>query len=171
MNFFDLFRLKNGQNKDYNYGRLYNRLSENFGNNNHHEILKCACVAGLLARVAYVDFKIDPKEKLFINLALRTWTNFSEKEIEIISQITIDEIKELAGLENHKYCQFLNEILDNDEKFELVETLFAIAGSDERVNINEIEEIRSINNSLRLEHKHFVSAQATVLKKIGSLKG
>lgn len=170
MKFFDLFHHKNDQNRENNYGRLYDKLSRVFGNTNELEMLKCACVAGLLARVAYVDFKIDPKEKLFINSALKGWTNFSEKEIEIISQIAIDEIKDLAGLENHKYCHYLNEILDNDEKYDLIETLFAIAGSDETVNVNEIEEIRSINNCLRLEHKHFISAQATVLKKIESLK-
>jgi uncharacterized tellurite resistance protein B-like protein len=170
MKFFDLFKPKNGLNNDNNYGRLYDKLSHALGDSNNDEILKCACVAGLLARVAYVDFKIEPKEKLFIISALKGWTNYSEQEIDIISQIAIDEIKELAGLENHKYCQFLNGILDNEEKYELIETLFAIAGSDGRVNVNEIEEIRSINNSLRLEHKHFISAQTTVLKSIESLK-
>ena len=170
MKFFDLFKSKNASNNENNYGHLYDKLSHLLGLNNEQEILKCACIAGLLARVAFVDFKIDPKEKLFINSALKDWTNFSESQIEVISKIAIDEIKDLAGLENHKYCQYLNEILDNDEKYDLVETLFAVAGSDDQVNVNEIEEIRLINRGLLLEHKHFISAQATVLKKLASLK-
>lgn len=170
MKFFDLFKSKNGKNNENNYGRLYDKLSEVLGENNEGEILKCACVAGLLARVAFVDFKIDPKEKLFINSALKNWTHFSEPQIELISQIAVDQIKDLAGLDNHKYCQYLNDILNNDEKYELVEALFAVAASDELVKVNEIEEIRLINRGLLLEHKHFISAQATVLQKLGSLK-
>jgi uncharacterized tellurite resistance protein B-like protein len=170
MKFFDLFKSKNGPNNENDYGQLHSKLSQLLGLTNEQEILKCACVAGLLARVAFVDFKIAPQEKLFINSALKSWTNFSESQIEAISKIAVDEIKALAGLENHKYCQYLNEILDNDEKYELVETLFAVAGSDEQVNVNEIEEIRLINRSLLLEHKHFISAQVTVLKKLASLK-
>ena len=169
MKFFDFFIPKSHLNNN-NYGKLYEKLSQTLDQNNESEILKCACIAGLLARVAYVDFKIDPKEKLFIISALKQWTNYSEKEIEAISQIAIDEIKELAGLENHKYCQFLNEVLDTDDRYNLVETLFAVAACDGKFNVNEVEEIRIINRSLHLEHKHFISAQASVLKEIKTLK-
>jgi uncharacterized tellurite resistance protein B-like protein len=170
MKFFDLFKPRDYGSSINNYGTLYDKLSTSLGKNNQIEILKCACIAGLMARVAYIDFKVNPKEKIFILSALKNWTNFTEIEINLISEIAIEQIKDLAGLENHKYCHYLNEILDNDEKYELLESLFALAASDETVQINEIEEIRLIYKSLRLEHKHFVSAQATVLKNMGSLK-
>ena len=170
MKFFDLFKPKDYGSGINNYGTLYDKLSTSLGKNNQNEILKCACIAGLMARVAYIDFKVNPKEKIFILSALKNWTNFTEIEINLISEIAIEQIKDLAGLENHKYCHYLNEILDNDEKYELLESLFALAASDETVQINEIEEIRLIYKSLRLEHKHFVSAQATVFKNMGSLK-
>ncbi len=167
MNFFDLFKPKN---YGPDYGRLYNKLLKALGQDNQNELLRCACIAGLMARVAFIDFDINPKEKLFISKALKDWTKFSDNQINLISSIAIDEIKELAGLENHKYCQFLNDISDNDEKYEILVSLFALAGSDDRVQGDEIEEIRLICKCLRLEHKHFISAQATVLEKISSLK-
>jgi uncharacterized tellurite resistance protein B-like protein len=170
MKFFDVFKARNYSSNENIYGKLYEKLSLELGQNNEKEILKCACIAGLMARVAYIDFKVNPKEKLFFHSALKNWTNFSNSEITLISEIAIEQIKELAGLENHKYCQYLNEILSNDEKYDLLESLFALSASDEIVQGDEIEEIRLIYKGLRLEHKHFLSAKATVLNKIGALK-
>jgi hypothetical protein len=45
-----------------------------------------------------------------------------------------------------------------------------IAASDGGASSREAKEIRIIAQGLKLEHKHFISAQATVLEKLDALK-
>ncbi len=169
MKFWDIFKTSKRETTSQT-SRLHQRLSTLLPDKNEDELIKSACVAGLLARVAYIDFDIHKNEKEFIKKSLKAWTNFKEKEVEAISKVAIEEIKDLAGLENHLYCHPLNKLMDNDEKYGVVESLFAMAASDHEVTGNESEEIRLINKGLRLEHKHFISARATVLEKLVALK-
>jgi len=169
LKFWDIFKPSNKEMIDQS-SRLHQKISKLLPGTNEDELIKCACVAGLLARVAYIDFEIHENEKDFISKSLLDWTNFNKEEVEAISKVAIEEIKDLAGLENHLYCHPLNKLMDNDEKYGVVETLFAMAASDHEVTGNESEEIRLINMGLRLEHKHFISARATVLDKLVALK-
>ncbi|MFT6604717.1 MAG: putative tellurite resistance protein B-like protein, partial [Bacteriovoracaceae bacterium] len=97
-------------------------------------------------------------------------TKLSAEEIDAIVAVSIDEIKDLSGLENHKYCPPLVEILEKDQRYGLLESLFQIAASDGNVEDNESEEIRLITTGLNLEHKHYISARATVLEFLGALR-
>lgn len=132
--------------------------------------LLLACIAGLMARVAYVDFHVHESELKYIEGSLVKWMELTEKEAQVVSSLAISHIKDLAGLENHLYCHALNNILDNTEKYKLLESLFAVAASDGEVEHNEVEEIRQIAHSLTLEHKYFISAKATVIDSLNSLK-
>jgi len=169
LKFWDIFKSNDNESSTKTSG-LHQKITQLLPDENEDELVKCACVAGLLARVAYIDFEIHEKEEEFIKKSLLDWTNFKKDEVQAISKVAIDEIKDLAGLENHLYCHPLNELMDNDEKYGVVESLFAMAASDNEVSGNESEEIRLINNGLRLEHKHFISARATVLEKLMALK-
>tara|TARA_R110002072_G_scaffold64203_1_gene159039 strand:- start:12842 stop:13372 length:531 start_codon:yes stop_codon:yes gene_type:complete len=134
------------------------------------EVVKIACISGLMARVAYIDFHIDDEEIKLIKESLNTWTKLSESEINIIADLAVKEVKELAGLENYLYTNGLKDLMDNDNKYQILETLFAIAAAHDGVDEKESEEIRTINHGLALEHKHFISARASVLKSLNALK-
>lgn len=170
MKFWDIFKPSGTETIDKTSG-LHQKISNLLPEKDDDELVKCTCVAGLLARVAYIDFNIHENEEEFIKNSLLTWTNFNKEEISAISKVAIEEIKDLSGLENHLYCHPLNELMDNDEKYGVIESLFAMAASDHEVTGDEEEEIRLINIGLRLEHKHFISARATVLDKVMALKG
>ena len=103
--------------------------------------------------------------------ALKEWTTFSDEEIKSIVEISIEHIKELAGLENHLYVYRLKEVLDRDTRFSVVESLFAIAASDGVVENVESEEIRIIVKGFDLSDKHFLVARAKVSDKLKALKG
>jgi len=169
MKFWDIFNSSERETTGQTSG-LHQKISTLLPEKIEDELIKCACVAGLLARVAYIDFDIHENEEDFIQKSLSEWTSFNNEEVKAISKVAIEEIKNLAGLENHLYCHPLNEFMDNDEKYAVVETLFAMAASDHEVTGDESEEIRLINIGLRLEHKHFISARATVLDKLTALK-
>lgn len=167
MAFFDFF--KSPETNSF-AGRLQQKVASLLPNSDNEEKLLVACVAGLLARVAYIDFKIHESELLKMRGALNEWTDLDSHDIQAIVTLAIEEIKDLAGLENHTYCAPLNELLNPDQRYALLEGLFALAASDGEVESRESEEIRLITQGLRLEHKHFIAARATVLEHLKALK-
>ena len=93
------------------------------------------------------------------------------QEIQSIVEIAIGHIQDLAGLENHLYVHRLKEILDRDQRYAIVESLFALAASDGVVENIESEEIRIIVKGFDLSDQHFRVARAKVSDKIKALKG
>ena len=150
--------------------RLQKKLEKIFPEIPEKEMIKITCLAGLLARVAFIDFEVHHGEVEAMKKSISEWTDLEEKEIEVIVTIAIEEIKELSGIQNHKYCHPLNDILNNEEKLNVLKMLFAIAAGDDTVSEQESEEIRLICKGLLLEHPHFVAAKSTVYEKLGALK-
>ena len=168
MSFWNIF--KNEENNDTFSSQLHKELSEHFPESNELKLEKIACFSGLLARVALVDLKRTSEERASIKNAISELTDYNQEDAEKICQIALEHVKELAGLEDHKYGQFLSDSCNNDEKMQILTALFAVAASDGNADNLESEEIRNITKSLKLEQKHFVAARATVAEHLGALK-
>lgn len=171
MAFWDLFKSNdNEKNSSYKHG-LYQKSKELFPDADENELIKWTCISGLLARVAYSDLNIDQDEINFMSEAISQISEFDKLASRALVDLTVQEIQTLAGQENHRYCYELNELVtDNTEKFAILKMLFAVAAADGEVESVESEEIRNITKALLLEHKHYISAQATVRDKLRSLK-
>ena len=122
-----------------------------------------------MARVAYVDFSLDPKEVDKMKVLMKGYSFGQKLKPEMIVELATTNIKEMAGLENHLYVHPLNEVLSKDEKFEVVQVLFFVAASDGVVEAIESEEIRTINKGLELSTQHFLAARAQVASYLKSL--
>jgi uncharacterized tellurite resistance protein B-like protein len=169
MNFWDFFKSPDKETKK-NLSRLHDKLAALFPQDDEEDIVKMACMAGLLARVAYCDLDLNDNEVIRMKELLKQFTFLDAEHSEKVVETALEEIKDLSGLENHKYCPPLNNLLDNQQRYQLLESLFAVAASDGEVSGQESEEIRNISKGLLLEHKHFISARATVSEKLGILK-
>lgn len=172
MAFWDFFKTSSDEKgQDYKHG-LYQKAKELFPDSEENELIKWTCISGLLARVAYSDLNIDANEAAFIKKALNEISDFGQAKSDALAELAIKEVKLLAGQENHRYCYELNESIDmdNDEKYKILKLLFAVAAADGEVESVESEEIRHITKALLLEHKHYISAQATVREKLKALK-
>lgn len=167
MAFWDLFKK---QAQESNQSRLYDELKAELPDLDEVTLIKVACIAGLMARVAYVDFKLDASELAHIKSSLASWTDFDDEVIELVSSVAINHIKQLAGLENHLYVHPLKEVLDVDARFKLAEALFALAAADLSVENIESEEIRLICRGLELSDQHFLAARAKVLTHLKALQ-
>lgn len=150
--------------------KLHQKVTKLMPNADEKDQLHLACIAGLYARVAYVDMKIHPDEQSLMEKSLIQWGKFDQDQAQAITLMAIEHVQELSGLENHLYCIPLSENLSNEKRYGLLTSLFALAASDGGVDNNESEEIRHISKGLLLEHKHFISARATVLDKLDALK-
>lgn len=167
MRFFDIF--KTHKSDDF-ANRIHQKISKEFTHFTENKMIIMACLSGLLARVAYVDFNVSSEEKGHITHSLIQWLSLSKQEAEVIADIAIEEMSELSGLDSRIYCTPLVDLLDVDTRYHILETLFELAASDGEVLNNEINEIQFISNSLVLEKKYFLAAQATVKEYLNSLK-
>jgi uncharacterized tellurite resistance protein B-like protein len=167
MNFWDIFTKKDEKKSICS---LRQKIIDRFPNDDENRQILLASISGLCARVAYIDFEVCLKETKAISDALIKWMELDVEEAEFVANLAISEVKELAGLDNRNYCTALNDILDNNQKLHLLETLFQISAADGHVEQNESEEIRIISKGLLLEQKHFIAARATVAEYIGALR-
>ena len=149
---------------------LFRKVKILLPNSTEDEWAKFSCIAGLLCRVAYVDFHYDPKELESLREILMKWSGLEDSMVERIAQFAVENVKDLAGLENHLYVQPLRELMGKEEKFNLIRSLFALAKSDGVVENVESEEIRIICKGLDLSTQHFIAARAEVASKLGALK-
>ena len=175
MTFWGLFSSSSSRNpsdfsnKDYK-NSIYDKARSYFPDCEGERLVTLTCMAGLLARVAYVDFDVDKRELDFISRALGEGNLLTEKEAKSLAELAISEVEALSGLENHLYCNELNEHLSRDQRYQLLQSLFLVAASDEHVENKESEEIRLICKGLLLEHHHFIAARARVKESLGVLK-
>ncbi|EQC47979.1 TerB family tellurite resistance protein [Bacteriovorax sp. Seq25_V] len=167
MGFFDLFI--HAEKKEF-INKIHQKLSTDFSHLDDNKLVILACLSGLLARVAYVDFNVSDEEKEHIKKSLIECMKLTDPEAEIVTKIAVDEMKELYGLDSRIYCTPLNNILNNDAKYTILELLFAVAASDGNVDNEESNEISYIAKSLLLEKKYFLAAQAGVKDFLGILK-
>lgn len=168
MNFFKYFKDEKQENIR-KYSQLYEKVQASFPRFSETELLITSCVAGLMARVAYVDFHLDKSEVEKMHEILSSFQLTRQFNAEAIVQMAITHIKDMAGLENHLYVHPLNDVLSKDEKYEIIQLLFLIAASDGSVDGIESEEIRIINKGLELSSQHFLAARAQVAKYLKSL--
>jgi uncharacterized tellurite resistance protein B-like protein len=171
MSFWDIFSNTNSTDAVKKHSSLHYEVKEMFPNLSEEELIKTTCLAGLFARVAYVDFSLEKSEITHMKKALKEMTDFNDEEIANIVTLANKHIKELAGLENHKFVYSLKEVMDQGERYKIVEALFYIAASDGTVANDESEEIRIINKGFDLSDRHFAAARAKVSDKLGALRG
>lgn len=148
---------------------LHEKIDSLFPNRSEKEKISLACIAGLSARVAYVDFEIHPKEREQLSKGLSHWVKLEAEDAKKLTELTFGHMTELAGLDARDYCTPLIEILSIDERFEVLKSLFQMAASDGVVNVHEANEIRYISRGMLLEQKYFLSAQVTVIEHLGAL--
>lgn len=168
MNFLNFFTSPTEAKR---YSQLFDEIKSAFPQESEETIVKTSCIAGLLAQVAYADFSLDITEAEKITQALTSLNPSGSLCPQIVTEISTRHIKVIAGLENHLYIQPLRTLLTQDEKFELIKFLFAIAASDGDVTGDEVEDIRSISRGLNLTGAHFLAARAEYKDYLRAMRG
>ena len=170
MTFWEFFS-KSAANNDFRHlGSIEKRLKDEFSTEPEEYLAELACLSGLLARVAFVDLNIDQYERSKIQQSITKWLNLDQHIAKKITNLVCEETENLAGTENHLYANYLRDQLSESKRYAILEMLFAVAASDGNADNHESEEIRTITKGLGLEHKHFISARASVKEFLGSLK-
>ncbi len=125
-----------------------------------NELRKLCLAAGIMAIIAWVDLDISQKEKTAIKKALCDRWALDANKAAVVTELACS--RALKGLDRYRLCRSFFECTDYDERKLFLEALFAVANSSENTSVDEIEEIRTISNLLRVHHEDFINAKLTI---------
>jgi uncharacterized tellurite resistance protein B-like protein len=126
--------------------------------------LRKLCLAGgLMARVAHVDQNVTERELGAMIDALQEGWGLTPDEARFVTEVAISEIG--PEMDYYRLTRQFFTSTDEDERSRFLEVLFSIAAADGMASPEEIEEIRTIANTLRLSHAQFIDAKLTIPRK------
>ena len=115
---------------------------------------------GLMARVAYVDRDVTEGEYETMKYALGKCWQIGDEEAAVVSEVAISEISK--DLDYYRLSREFFESTSGEQRICFLDVLYAVADGDGRVSFEEIEEIRTIANMLKLTHQQFIDAKLKI---------
>jgi uncharacterized tellurite resistance protein B-like protein len=127
------------------------------------DIRKLCLAAGLMARVAGVDRKVSPEERLTMQNILQTKWHLSDSNAELVVEVSHHRV--FRGLDGVRLMKEFNEHTTLAERKEFLDSLFAVANASHKTSHEEIEEIRSIAKGMELSHQDFIEAKLQIARE------
>lgn len=123
---------------------------------------KLSMVGGLMARIANVDLVVTNEEfKAIVNSLKNEW-GISQDEATFVTEVAVSEVG--PDMDYYRLTREFFTSTNEEERRKFLNVLFSVANADGFVSSKEIEEVRTIANSLRLTHKQFIDAKLTIPK-------
>ena len=113
-----------------------------------------------MARVAHVDKDISEDELTAIKNVLKTSWDLNDEEAETIARISCE--RTLKGLDYFRLARSFFQCSVIEQRRSFLRSLLYIANASEKTSNDEVEEIRTISNSLKLTQKDFIAAKVTI---------
>lgn len=123
---------------------------------------KLSMVGGLMARVAHVDLVVTNEEFEAIVNSLKNEWGISQDEATFVTEVAVSEVG--PDMDYYRLTREFFTSTTEEERSKFLNVLFSVANADGFVSSKEIEEVRTIANSLRLTHKQFIDAKLTIPK-------
>lgn len=152
--------------KDYIENTIYYQLKKEalekgFEMDLPQEKIRQLCLAaGLLAMVANVDGVISDAEKDAIRQILTAAWQLSNDEAAVVAEICF--YRTIKGMDYFRLTRGFFECTNIDNRRSFLACLFKVANASEKTSHDEIEQIRRISRSLKLDHKDFIAAKLTI---------
>jgi len=128
------------------------------------KLRKLSLAGGLMARVAFVDRQIVESERNLILQSLQNRWGLSGVEANVVAEASLSEISK--GMDYFRLTRQFFECTTEEERLGFLDVLFAITAADGGATFEEIEEIRSIANVLKLTHQQFIDAKLKIPREL-----
>ncbi|MCT4641724.1 MAG: TerB family tellurite resistance protein [Bacteriovoracaceae bacterium] len=165
MSLWNLFT-KNDQNKN----DLEEEIKLVFPSLDEVALTKVTALCGLFASIVYADLKIETQEIEAFKREFVKWVSLEQNSLNHLVKVSIDYAKQLVGVDTHLYAKEVKDLMNEDEKYYLLESLFTLAASDGNTSLDESELIKLISKNLGLSNQMYLSARAKFLDSLGEFK-
>ena len=85
MAFWDIFKTKKTESEDLS--TIHTKIKELLPNESEEKLIKTACISGLLARVATIDFEVHKDEMEEMIESLTNWGDLEKPDAENVVKI------------------------------------------------------------------------------------
>ena len=119
--------------------------------------------AMLLLEVAWADQNISDAELEATREAIQSMFGLTHDQVQALVQQAKSEHD--TAISMYPFTRSVNEALSMEEKRELVELLWRLAGADSNVDVHEEYTIRRIADLLYVSHEDFITAKLQARKE------
>ena len=122
--------------------------------------------AALLFEVSRSDDSVEACERKKIIGLVKKQFNLSENEASVLLDLAEQEAHDATCL--HGFISLINENWSQQQRVELVEYMWRIAYSDQKLNDHEVHLMRKVQRLLYIPHKQFIGAKLKAKNKTSS---
>jgi len=130
-----------------------------------------ALFASILSRVAHADLQVSEAERAAIEEIVMKLGHLDEATAALVAEIAKNQNKLLGGVENYLISRVFKDRASPEQKFELMESLFAVAAAEEGISAEENQEILKIAEEIGLSRQDFLAVRASFKEHLNVLKG
>jgi uncharacterized tellurite resistance protein B-like protein len=141
------------------FGKVTENSSKNVEEQSDHDIRVATCA--LLVEIARIDEKFTQSEMETILSILKEKYGLSPEHADALIAEAEKELAESVDL--WQFARLINENYSNDEKIEIIETLWRIVYVDGKMDQYEHYLMNKLKNLLRLSHNQLIDAKLKVL--------
>lgn len=129
-----------------------------------------AAFAYVLARVARADLEISEAETGAMELVIAEHGGIPEAQAILVVQMAKNQNLLFGGTDNFLVTRELNRIASREQKFAVLECLFAVSAADESISTAEDSVVRQVATELQLEHADFIAVRRRFREHLAVLK-
>jgi uncharacterized tellurite resistance protein B-like protein len=130
-----------------------------------------AAFACVLARVAHADLKIEESEVDAMRRAVASLGNLSEDEALLAVDIAVNHAVEDGGTQNYLVTREFKEIANREQRFGLVECLYAVSAADGSISTTESGEVLKIAEELGLSRNETMALRSGWKEHLAEFQG
>lgn len=151
---------------DYLNNRVYYKIRQNLADANidvamdDAELRRLSLAGGLMAVVARITPEITPGEKAAMTAELQNGFGLTAKQAAYVTEMAVSP--DVGELDYFRLVREFSEEYTLEERQRFLATLFAVAAADGMASYEEIEELRTIAQGLKLSHQEFIDAKLTL---------
>lgn len=129
-----------------------------------------ALYASIMSRVAHADLYMSEEEaKTVLNIVMK-FGGLDEAQAVLVTEIAKNQNKLLGGVENYLITREFAKVASLDQRFELMESLFAVAAAEEGISAEENQEIYMIADEIGLTRQDFLAVRSKFKEDLNVLK-
>lgn len=113
--------------------------------------------AALLFEVSRSDHSVKPEERDKINWLVKEQFNLTDDEATILLDLAEQEVHDATSL--YGFVSLINDNWSQQQRVELVEYMWRVAYSDQKLNDHEVHLMRKVQRLLYIPHKQFIGAK------------
>ena len=113
--------------------------------------------AALLFEVCRSDHSVKPEERDKITGLVKEQFNLTEDEASTLLDLAEQEVHDATSL--YGFVSLINDNWSQQQRVDLVEYMWRVAYSDQKLNDHEVHLMRKVQRLLYIPHKQFIGAK------------